>query len=181
MSIMLWNCYILTSWPVRIATFLQFDPVVKLTESFPGCLAALMVIIYRVQKSVMSWNVRNSWLLSIIFYTSPRSWLWKLEFKFQDQNGLFNKAWQDIVKHKFYEWMNTMDSVLSYQQIIIMTNSWSTSFCGFNPHDTYCQFNIFILSWVILYIDFSIDSRPLQLNCGGWNCKGFIYPFGYEN
>ena len=30
----------------RIATFLQFNPVVKLTASFPMCLAAVMIIIY---------------------------------------------------------------------------------------------------------------------------------------
>ena len=32
-----------------------------------------------------------------------------------------------------------------------------------------------------LCIDYSIDSRPSQLNFRGWKCKGFIYPFGYEN
>ena len=46
MSPVLWNWYILTSRPVRIATFLQFNPVENLTASFPGLLAAMIITIY---------------------------------------------------------------------------------------------------------------------------------------
>ena len=38
-----------------------------------------------------------------------------------------------------------------------------------------------LLSCHWLYVDYSIDSRPSQLNFRVWKCKGFIYPFGYEN
>ena len=63
-----------------------------------------------------------------------------------------------------------------YEQFIsrlwYMTYSWSTPFCGFNPHDICCQVNIFILSLVIHWLFHWFHNKILRAE----TVKGLYIP-----